>query len=317
MPITSRDYAGLADQAAMRSLVLGAPRANIHVVDLPYRLSSWALDDPRNARLWFDGGRLVGWAVLQAPFWAVDLGRADDLFSPDLFSRMLQWSANRAEAVRGTLFERPAWFLNVFAEQAAERQALEAAGFADAAAQPEEYYQANGLDPWSMVQLERPGDLPVPAFRLPAGAVLRALAGESEAAAYVDLHQAVFESKNMTLPWRRAVLRQPAHDSALDVVAEYAGRLAAFCVGWLAAPAEPDAAPVVTGQIEPLGCGAEFRRFALGRAALAEVLRRLQARGVRKVLVQTDSFRSTARDLYESLGFQITREIRVYRKDLV
>jgi uncharacterized protein YfaA (DUF2138 family) len=38
---------------------------NLHVVDLPYRLSSWALDDPENVRLWTDAeGRLLAWIVL-------------------------------------------------------------------------------------------------------------------------------------------------------------------------------------------------------------------------------------------------------------
>ncbi len=316
MPITSRDYAGPADQALMRALVLGVRHANLHVVDLPYRLSSWALDDPRNAHLWFEGSRLVGWAVLQAPFWTVDFGRSSGPADLALASVMLDWALTRAAAVRGTPHARPAWFVNAFADQAAERQALEAAGFTDAAGQPAEYYRSQGLEPWSMVQLERPGNLPVPDYPLRAETVLRPLDGEGEAAAYVDLHQAVFASKNMTLPWRQAVLRQPGYSPPLDVVAVHAGRLAAFCVGWLASAAAPGADPILTGQIEPLGCGAEFRRFALGRAALAEVLRRLQARGAQKVLVQTDSFRSTARDLYESLGFQVTRDIRVYRKDL-
>lgn len=28
-------------------------RCNLHVADLPYRLSSWSLDDKENVRLWF------------------------------------------------------------------------------------------------------------------------------------------------------------------------------------------------------------------------------------------------------------------------
>jgi len=35
----------------------------------------------------------------------------------------------------------------------------------------------------------------------------------------------------------------------------------------------------IIGQIEPLGCHPDFRRYALGRLALAEGLRRMRAHG--------------------------------------
>jgi hypothetical protein len=66
----------------------------------------------------------------------------------------------------------------------------------------------------------------------------------------VALHQAVFESKNMTLPWRLRTLSCPEHRPELDlVVTAPDGRLAAFCVGWFA---NVGAEQRPWGQIEPL-----------------------------------------------------------------
>lgn len=49
----------------MEALALDFRADNLHVADLPWRFSSWALDDPQNVRLWTDAdGRLLAWAVL-------------------------------------------------------------------------------------------------------------------------------------------------------------------------------------------------------------------------------------------------------------
>ena len=69
------------------------------------------------------------------------------------------------------------------------------------------------------------------------------------------------------------------------------------------------------GQIEPLGCHPAYRHYALGRLALAEALRRLNALGAARLHVETDNWRDTARLLYEHMGFQVTRQVLVFRKD--
>ena len=67
MRITQRPYQGDHDQALMADLVRAQPQANLHVVDLPYRLSSWAFDDPDNVCLWEnERGEVLAWAVLHA-----------------------------------------------------------------------------------------------------------------------------------------------------------------------------------------------------------------------------------------------------------
>ena len=154
----------------------------------------------------------------------------------------------------------------------------------------------------------------VPTFRIPTGFVVRSLAGESEVSAYVELHRAVFESKGMTVEWRARTLRRPEYAPDLDVVvAAPDGRLAAFCIGWLS----EGAGGALEGRVEPLGCHPDFRRYALGRIALAEVLRRLQAHGAQQIYVETDNYRNTAFALYESLGFRVVQDVLVFRKDYI
>lgn len=299
MKTTHRSYRDETDKPLMIALARQYPGEHLRVLDLPYRLSSWAFDDLENTRLWFDpSGSLLGWAVLQTPFWTIDITCHPDAVHA-LYSEILSWADQRAHLGANTSWGHPTWYVNVFTDQAGIIRELETAGFA---------CQADvGEDSWSKVFMRRLGALPVKDYRLPPGFTVRSLSGEAEVEAYVELHQAVFGTKNMTIEWRRRALQVPDYRPDLDVVvAAPDGRLAAFCIGWLHG---------MNGQIEPLGCHVDFRRYALGRIALAEVLRRLQAAGVEQICVETDNYRDTAMKLYEHMGFQVIRNVWVYRKD--
>jgi mycothiol synthase len=288
----------------MIALAHACPTDNLHVVDLPYRLSSWARDDPGNIGLWVDPtGRLLVWAVLQTPFWTIDY-----VFHPNadahLHRELLAWADHRARQLVDTPYGRPCWFVMAFASQTDRIRDLEEAGFAS---------QADvGEDSWSKVLMQRSAQIPVAEHALPAGFIIRPLAGEKEVAAYVELHRAVFESKNMTGEWRARTLRRPEYLPDLDLVAVAPdGRLAGFCVGWLSKSSEGN--PV--GQIEPLGVHADFRGLGLGRAILSEGLRRLYLRGAERVCMETDAHRNAALDLCEAVGFRPLRDVLVYRQD--
>jgi ribosomal protein S18 acetylase RimI-like enzyme len=292
-----RAYQGDADQAAMAALVAAHPEDNLHVVDLPYRFCSWAFDDPANVGLWVDeAGQLLAWAVMQTPFWSIDYACAP---GAGALTAILAWADQRAHEALGTPYSRPAWFANIFKDQPDRQRELERAGLAS---------QADvGENSWSKVFMVRPGSGPLAEAPLPPGFAIRPLARESEVDAYTALHQAVFESKSMTAAWRARTLRHPGYRPELDLVAVAPdGRLAAFCIGWLGQAG---------GQIEPMGVHAEFRKLGLGRAILSENLRRLQAAGAERIFVETDSYRNAAFELYEAVGFRVTREVLVYRKD--
>jgi ribosomal protein S18 acetylase RimI-like enzyme len=292
----------------MEALAREVRGKKLHVTDLPYQLTTRALEDPENVRLWRDEtGRLLGWIVMQIPFDSLDFAVRSEM-EAELLPQMLAWADERSRArpemiPLGTPEDKPCWFVNIFADQTACRRILEAAGFAD---------QGDvGEYSWSKVFMKRSADLPVNEYRIPPGFVVRPLKGQEEVEAYVQLHREVFGSKIMNPDWRRRTLLHPDYTPDLDlVVAAPDGRLAAFCVSWLDSHGTE-----VIGQIEPLGCHRDFRCYALGRVALAEGLRRLKAHGAAQIFVETDSWRNTAFQLYESMGFKVARDVLVYRKD--
>lgn len=301
MNASQRSFQGENDKRLMEDLARQTLPANLHVTDLPYRFSSGALDDPENARLWFDReGRLVAWAALQVPFWTLDYVCAPEA-EVDLHPEMLAWADQRARESLDTNQGHPCWFANVFSGQANRIRDLEAAGYK---------WQGNvGEDSLAKVLMLRASQAPVKVYPPPAGFTVRPLAGLDEVPNYVALHRAVFESTTMTEEWRRRTLLHPDYQPDLDIVVEIpSGRLAAFCICWLDENTR-------VGRVEPLGCHKDFRRFALGRVALSEGLRRLQSRGAEDIYVETDMDRNTALRLYESFDFQVIQDVLVYRID--
>jgi ribosomal protein S18 acetylase RimI-like enzyme len=301
MKINRRNYSGEENLREMIHLARETQAENMHVIDLPYRLSSWALDEPDNVGLWVDEhGQLIAWAVMQTPFWTIDYLLRPDTDS-NLHTQVLRWADKRAQDLITTPYGHPTWFVNVAADQTKRRLELEQNGYASQVDVGE-----------NAVWMERSRKMNVPSYPLPGGFSMRSLAGESEVEAYVELHQAVFETKNMTTEWRLRTLKHPDYQPELDVVVVAPdGRLVAFCIGWLSKTVDGG----LRGQIEPLGCHADFRSYALGRVALCETLRRLRQHGAESIFVETDNYRNTAFRLYESVGFRVIQEVLVYRKD--
>jgi mycothiol synthase len=245
MTIALRSFSNEQDKCLMSALADQCFENNLHVIDLPYRLSSWALDDPENVGLWFDENQqLVAWATLQAPFWTIDY-----VCHPEhelhLHREILSWANQRAHATQNTLYERPAWFVMVFSGQAQRIRDLESMEF--------KCQSDVGGDSWSKVLMRLSSLTPVKVYEARSGFKVRSLAGEKEVENYVELHQSVFESKNMTADWRSRTLKHPDYIPGLDIVVESPdGRLVAFCICWF----NKDS---MTGHVEPLGSHKDFR----------------------------------------------------------
>lgn len=304
MTIIQRPFDHRTDLDAMAELANEFSVENMHVVDLPYRFSSWAMDHRENVRLWFDGDeKLIGWAVMQTPFWTIDYA-----FHPaagaEVHPQILRWADKRAAQIVDTPAGRPIWFINVFTRQEDRIRDLEEAGFAS---------QANvGENSWTKVLMQQAADMLREAPALPDGFHIRPLAGEDEVDAYVDMHREVFQSTSMTSEWRTRTLKQPAYIADLDlVVTAPNGTLAGFCICWL----NRSSARGVSGQVEPLGIREPYRNLGIGKSLLTEGLRRLQAHGAQTMFVETDNDRDEAFMLYESVGYRVLEDVLVYRKD--
>lgn len=282
----------LADQSP-----LGVP----HQADWPYRFSSWAMDDPRNAQGWFDGSHLLGWAVMQTPFWAMDCVAHPDA-PATLYGDMLMWAKTRAAEMHAQGAGRPMWFISIDAACTQQRSALESAGFVDVF--------DDGEDAWSKVLFELTQPQTPTRAPLPAGLHIRSLNCATEIQAYVDLHREVFGSENMTASWRAQSTRIAGYINDLDlVVATEAGELHGFCVAWLRRRASGE----TVGQIEPLGVRENQRGQHLSQALMTEAIRRLRENGATRIFVETDRQREAAMAAYASMGFAISYDVQVYR----
>ncbi len=203
---------------------------------------------------------------------------------------MLTWAEERANVLareEGHHGAIDAW--DVFEGDADRIALLERRGFAR---RPEVYYLA-----------ARSLDGPLPAPEPPAGFVVRALAGEDEAA------ERVAHRPEVTPERYRAFMRAPGYERDLDLVAEAPdGRFGAYCICWM------DPANGV-GELEPVGTRPGFRKRGLARAVVLEGFRRMKARGARTALVCFEGDNAPAKRLYESVGFDVRSTIYTYTKD--
>lgn len=297
MSITIHAYRGEDDLPRLLDLIHAMPLACRHVIDLPWRVSSPAICEGRDAAYWQDAdGQVVGFAAWQY-YWA----------ALDFFIRPGLPDPTRA-SVEAALF---AWAQGRFRERDAERghPLPYAVEYRDDDLARLEMAMAHGFtlddDENGYVQFEHPLTGLESAPDLPTGFTLRPLDGEREAAAYAELHRAAFQSDSMTTEWRARAIRAPQHRADLDlVIAAPDGSLAAFCVGWCAPTRR-------VAQVEPMGVHPRFQRLGLGRILLLEMFQRFRAHGAERAIVETDLGRSPARRAYESVGF---REAHIVRR---
>lgn len=292
MTITRHPFRGEIDTPHILDLVRSMPLSCRHVIDLPWRLSSPAINEGRDAVFWENAeGRVVGLGAWQY-YWA-----ALDFFilpSPEMQAveaDLFTWADGRFRELdqeRG----RPLPYWVEFRDDDQERwQLAEAHGFL-----------VDEHDSYVFLQHTLVDLPPVPA--LPDGFILRPLMGEQEAAACAELQRAAFESTSMTAEWRVRAIRMPQYRSELDlVISGPDGSLAGFCVGWFE-PARRIA------QIEPIGVHPRFQQLGLGRVLLLEMLHRFRAHGADNAILETDLERTLARRAYEAVGFQQTHTIR-------
>jgi len=286
MAIIMRPWREETDLLLIGDLLHSVAPTSRHLVDIPWRLSSPALQDERNARVWIDdGGRMLGFATWQV-YWAVlDYFVRPGMYQHTVENGIFSWAMGRfreLDAERG----RPLPYWVEFRDDDIERQCV---------------VEAHGFlldDDYQYVQMLHPLTNPLPKPMLPAAFMIRPIAGEREVNSYVELHRAAFESTSMTPDWRLRTLFTPQYQPELDIVAvALDGSLAGFCVGWLNAEHH-------TGQVEPLGVHPHFHHMGIGRSLLLESLRRFKAHGANSVLVETENDRNIARNAYESVGFR-------------
>ncbi len=286
------------DLRRIAAFVRARPSARRQVVDLPYRLASPAVQDPANRRLWTDGhGAVHAYALAQTPMWTLDYALAPRWAGAELEREVLAWGVARWRAIAAS--GGPGMiFVDVPVGDTDRQALLGALGFARHA--------------WYQMRLSQPLPAAIPPGEIPAGFTIRPLAGAAEVEGYVALHRAAFGSENMTVDWRRRTLAAPEYRADLDLVAEAAdGRLAGFCIGWLA---------MVDGrteaQIEPLGVRPDVQGRGLGRALIGAALHQFQTAGAERAHIEVDADNAAALALYTRAGFRPAQTFLKYGKQM-
>ncbi|HSN93740.1 MAG TPA: GNAT family N-acetyltransferase [Anaerolineaceae bacterium] len=304
--IQSRQYIDESDYIAMRAMLMEARALTsdwryAHVGELAfnYFMVLIHLDPRQHIRLWFDGPKLVGFAMLSE--------------DPNIDWQILpgyEWQGIEAEAL--------VWAETYLAElrRKDEKKWGGALGSGSRQDNPERiaFLEKNGFSycgRFAEVNMIRSLDQPIPEACLPAGYVVRELMETGEVPARAEAERAVW------LPWSvgeisdadyARLMQMPGYQRDLDVVTVAPdGVIAAYVLGWLD--------PVnKIGDFGPVGAVTPYRRQGLTRAAQYEGLRRMKALGMERVCISTGIANTPARNLYESVGFKIVNRYLDYTK---
>jgi mycothiol synthase len=288
MPIESRLFADEGDYALVRSLLieLAADKTRAHYFTIG-QLDWWRSteDDPETVRwmrIWFEAGRAVAFA------WPDHTSRVDLTVHPDyadLLPEMLAWAEEQTLAAN----DAPAVTLETwsYAKDETWNQALCSRGWETG--QPSYRTYAAGFENIDL--------LPT----LPAGYAFRDMqnATADDIQRRVDVHRAAFAPSKMTVAKHQRAMASPTYRPELDlVIVADDGSFAAFTIVWFDHANQ-------TGLFEPVGTHPDHQRRGLGRALMAEGLRRLNALGATRALVETGPDNQAANGLYSAAGFQV------------
>jgi ribosomal protein S18 acetylase RimI-like enzyme len=230
-------------------------------------------------------------------------GQVDLLVHPRhraLDEELLAWAEDRRrdEGVAAGAREPTTLTASAYEGDRARQAVLRRRGYECLAGEGGLYFNTRALD----------GALPVP--RLPEGYTLRHVAGEADLERRVAVHRDAFAPSRMTVAKQRAVMAAPTYRPALDLVAVAPDEnFAAFCIVWFDEANRH-------GVFEPVGCHSAHRRRGLGRAIVAEGLRRLAALGAHTASVCSVVDRVAANGLYTAAGFAPLDCSRAWRKML-
>lgn len=303
--LRSRAYETIRDLEQMRALLMqGRAQAGdwryFHVGDLMWNLFmiTCHLRPDQHVRLWHDGSKLVGYALLaEDPYFECQVLPGHTYSGIE--TEALAWAEARLAELRKRDAQRWSGYLVTVARQDdAERIAfLEEHGF-----RSREHGEVNLLR--SLAD-------PVPGPVLPEGYQLRALIEPDDVPDRAALEREVWYPwtvGNVSKDDYARLMRLPGYDRELDLVTVAPdGVIAASVNGWTD--------PVNRiGDFGPVGARAAYRRRGLTRAALLEGMRRMHALGMDRVVISTQLTNTAARSLYESIGFRFANQTREYAK---
>jgi mycothiol synthase len=299
MPTDSRLFASESDYTLVRSMLveIGADRDHDHyctIGDLDWwRATDSDPDAIRRMRLWFDASRVVAFA------WPADDPSAEIVAHPDYngsLPEILEWA--EANALTGNDSDSVTFETWSNRDDTVRNKALRSRGYEQGGPAYRNYAIAIARDPASP--------------SLPAGYTIADLRGatEDDIQRRVDAHRAAFAPSKMTTAKHKRAMASPTYRPEGDlVVVAVDGSFAAFTIVWF------DEANK-TGLFEPVGTHPDHQRRGLGKAVMAEGLRRLAALGATRALVTSAQDNVASNALYAGAGFEPVDETISWTKKL-
>ena len=290
----SRPFNAPADLQPLLDLVIAAngdtsQPGQWHVGDVLWQMfRSDTFDPAANIRLWEDDAGLIGFAWRDAEASAVLQLHPRAYDGSALEEAMLMWSA--------ATWSTPSngGDTHVFTTYALETDSRRIA-----------LLHRHGFvrtERHLLRVLHRDLSVPIPDSPLPPGVAIRHLTDAADFAERVALHRDVWMNSKMTPDSYRRMRQIAGYHADLDIVAIMPdGAFASYCVCWLD--------PVNrTGEFEPVGTRAAYRRQGIGKAVMYEGLRRLKAHDVHTAIVYSTGGNDASLALYLSAGFRVVNK---------
>jgi mycothiol synthase len=311
MKLQARPYRDPTDMASMRQLLVAGAQANIPASYMHPGCLDWDTHCPpdeqenrRNLRLWErmdrDPPKLEGWAM----FWRHE-GTFDLFVSPALhgtpthdlvMDEYVAWAEVRAREA-GIAQIAPFWAMKY--DKVLVRM-MQARGFEMVQADPPVPLFERSLD-----------DLPM--IGLPEGFTVQGVSNLDDGRLRAAVtHGAFRPNDDWDGYWAEYVqfIGSAVYDGARDLfVRSPDGRGASACTIWF----DPLNA---VGLFEPVATHPDFQGQGLGKAVMAEGLRRMKTAGMQRAIVGFDPNNTAALALYTSLGFRASCYFAVAHKDL-
>ena len=306
--VTMRQYQGESDLQLIVDLIDACERVDkleafVSIEQLRLSITNPAIDRDRDLRLWEDAqGKVIGFGELSISEPIADNlaeGTLGIIVHPaardgDLDSQIIAWAENRMGEVGKERQGQPkllVWCRNSRVDRIAM---LEHHGFVE------------GRQHWFLSQSLKQT---IPTSHLPEGFSIRAVDGEREAQAWVDLHNQAFCDAwichPLTVKGYKHRFQNPDYLPELDLVAVAPdGKFAAICYCAID-PAHNTFVSRQEGWVALLFTSPDFQRRGLARAILLHSLNRLKALNIEIAKIGVDAENAYgARQLYESVGFE-------------
>jgi GNAT superfamily N-acetyltransferase len=311
MHIQARPYRDPEDFEPMRQLVMVGRRAGIPASYMHPGCLDWATHNPpdeaanrRNLRLWerVDGYQpaLAAWAIFLQNEGSFDLFMHPAVHGQPVHASVmdeyLAWAEARAREA-GVKHLWPFWAMTY---DTVQTRLLQARGFVVEQADPAPPLFERALDE-------------LPAVRLPHRFTVQGVRTLEDGQRRARVTHGAFQpNSDWEGYWARYAqfMRSAVYAGERDLLVRSPdGRGASACTIWL----DPMNG---IGLFEPVGTHPDFQAQGLGKAVMAEGLRRMQAAGMRRAVVGFDPNNQAALALYTSLGFRAESYFTVARKEV-